>query len=65
MGAEFNHSAMLEYANSVGVAHRGKSMRDQNVGRIFGRLEDAIENLALAAHIKLGRRLIEEHHSRA
>src|SRR5215469_5219703 len=48
--AEFDHSPMLEYADAVGMAHGGESVRDQNSGTVSGRREQALEYFGLAPH---------------
>src|SRR5258708_9220871 len=37
VGAELDHSAVLEHADAVGVAHRREAMRDQDGGGVAGR----------------------------
>ena len=52
---------MFEYADAVGVADRGKPVRDQNGRALPRHCQDAIENLCFAAHVELRRRLVEQH----
>src|SRR5437870_3644891 len=45
--AELDHPAVLEHADAVGVAHRGKTMRDEDGRAMPGGGEDAVEDLGL------------------
>src|SRR6266550_2531871 len=61
MCAELDDPAVLQYADAIGMAHRGEAMRDQD-GRAMPRSgEQAIENLRFPAHVELRSRLIEQH----
>src|SRR5580704_11846469 len=60
VGAELDHAAVLEHADSIREADGGEAVRDEN-GRALPRGgEDAAEDLGLAAHIELRGRLIEQ-----
>src|SRR5215472_17251373 len=59
--AEFDHSPMLEYADAIGMAHGGESVRDQNSGTTSRRGEQALEDFSLSPHIQLGRGFIEQY----
>src|ERR1700688_1350524 len=57
VGAELDHPAVLEHADAIGMAHRREAVRDEDGGGMAGGGEDAIEDLRLAAHVELRRRL--------
>src|SRR6267143_6005825 len=57
--AEFDDPAVLQHADTIGVAHRGEAMRDQDGRAMPRRGEQAIENLRFPAHIELRGRLVE------
>src|SRR5690606_20767019 len=61
VAAEFDHAAVLDDADAVGVAHGRESVRDEDGRRVAGGGQDAVENLRLTPHVQLRRRLVEEH----
>ena len=61
MRAELDDGAVLEHADLVGLAHGREAVGDQDRGAAARRLEDAPEDLRLAAHVELRRRLVEQH----
>src|SRR5579871_140673 len=65
MGAELNHLALFQHADSVRMPHRGKSVGDENGGTVTAGSQDAVEDLRLSPNIQLGGRLIEQDHAGA
>src|ERR1700736_2082588 len=61
MRSEFDHPSVFEHADPIGVTHGRESMRYQNSSGVMRRGKDAIENLALAPHVELRGRLVEQH----
>src|SRR5512139_2973583 len=51
VGAELNHAAVFDDADAVGLADGGEAVGDEDGGAAVGGLEDAFEDLGLAAHI--------------
>src|ERR1700720_4545420 len=61
VGAKLDDSAPLKYADTIGVAHCRKTMRDQDGRAMPCRGEQAIEDFRLPAHVELRGRLVEQH----
>jgi hypothetical protein len=59
--AKLDDLTVLEHADAVGVAHRGKPMRDQDGRALATGSQDAIEDLRLAPNVELRRRFIQQH----
>src|SRR3984893_13388257 len=59
--AELDDPAMLEHADTIGMADRGEAMRDQDGCATPRGGEQAIEDLCFPAHVELRGRLIEQH----
>src|SRR5213592_272715 len=59
--AELDHLAARQHADAIGVADGREAVRDQDRGRPTRGGEDAVEDLRLAAHVELRRRLVEQH----
>ena len=59
--AELDDGAVLEHADAVGLAHGREAVRDEDRRAAARGVEDALEDLRLAAHVELGRRLVEQH----
>src|SRR5262249_58559043 len=57
--AQLDDAPMLEDADAVRMAHGREAVRDENGGGVAGGIQDAVEDLGLAAHIELRRGLIE------
>ena len=55
---------MLKHANSIGVTNCGKAMRNEDGRAVASRGKQPIEDFRFAAHIELGSRFIEQHHTR-
>src|SRR5713226_7318999 len=58
VGAELDHTAVLEHADSIRQADGGEAVRDENRGAVAGGSEKAAEDLRFAPHIELRGRLI-------
>src|SRR5262245_37475334 len=54
---------MFQHADTIRIAHGGKSMRNKNGRRLPGGLENSIEYFGLAAHIQLCSWFIEQYQS--
>src|SRR5208337_1527183 len=65
VGAEFDHLALLEYTDAIGMTDRREAVRDQNRGDMSCGGEDTIEDLRLSAHVELRRGLVEQDEARA
>src|SRR5258708_18374518 len=65
MCAEFDDPAMLEHANTVGMADRGVTMRDQDGGAMPRGGEQAIKDLRFPAHVELRGWLVKQHNTGA
>jgi hypothetical protein len=56
---ELDDAAVLEHADPVGVADRGKAMRNQDGGAIARGRENPVEDFRFTAHVELRRRFVE------
>src|SRR5437870_5608056 len=69
VSAELDHPAVLEHADAVGVADRGKAMRDEDgctpPGSAPEISKNVVEDLGLAPNVELRGRFIEQHHAGA
>src|SRR5262245_23139264 len=63
VGSQLDDAAVLEHADQVRVAHGGETVGDENRSAVSRRVEDAVENLRLAADIELRRGLVEQYQS--
>ena len=58
--AGLDDAAALDDADAVGVADGGEAMRDENRRGVAGRLEYAVEDFCLSAHVELRRWFVEQ-----
>src|SRR3954470_4113567 len=58
---EHHDTALLEYAYSIGVAHGGEAMRDEDGRAVAGCGENPLEDLGFTADVELRRRLVQQH----
>src|ERR1700736_1917987 len=63
--AELDDPAVLEHADTIGMADCREAMRDQNGGAMPSRREQTIEDLRFSTHVELGSWLVEQHDARA
>src|SRR5271163_2481446 len=56
--SQLDDVAVLQHADTVGMADGGEAMRDQDGGRLPGRGQQAIKDLRLPTDVELRRRLI-------
>src|SRR6266576_107500 len=61
--AELNHPTVFKHADAIGMTYGGKSMRDEDSGRVPRRCQQAVENLRLSTHVELRCGLVEQHHT--
>src|SRR5229473_1769834 len=61
MSSELDDPAMLEHADTIGMADRGEAMGDQDGRAMPRRGEQAIKDLRFPAHVELRRRLVKQH----
>src|SRR5579875_2551251 len=59
--AELDDAAVLENADTVGLADSGEAMGDQNGGALAGGGEQAFEYFGFASHVELCGWLVEQH----
>ena len=59
--AELDDPAVLEDADAIGLADGREAVRDQDGRAVPRGGQDALEDLRLAAHVELRRRLVEQH----
>src|SRR6516162_8840508 len=63
--AELNHPSVFKHTDAIRVTYGGKSMRDEDGGRVPRRCQQTVENLRLSTHVELRRGLVEQHHGGA
>src|SRR5690606_3288644 len=64
VGPQLHDVPVVDHADPVGAPDRGEAVRDQDGGARAGGVEDAAEDLGLAAHVELGGGLVEQHDAR-
>src|SRR5580658_550409 len=60
---EFDHSAVLKHADTIGMADGGKTMGNQDGRAMPCRSKQAGEDLRFTPHVELRGRLVEQHHA--
>src|SRR5206468_7887771 len=61
--SELDDPAVLEHADAIGVAYRGKTVRDEDRRAMARRGEDPVEDFRFAPHVELRGRFVEQDHA--
>src|SRR5579872_3627606 len=64
VGAGFDQAPGIEHGDHLGIAHRGKAMRDDDGGAVAHQVGERLAHLRLADGVEVRGRFVEDQHRR-